>query len=89
MSNLATKVRTTRHSTNIEKTRALNALKRAVFDGSVWQYEHLVAVAVGAGVRDREIDDAVHEALHELFDVAEEPLTPRNLANSWPLVQCR
>jgi hypothetical protein len=66
-----------------EKTDALRALKAAVVEGATWRYEHLVAVALKAGVTDEEIDTMAYEALQALLAGAEQPLTSRELAHRW------
>jgi len=59
---------------------ALHALKDAILKGATWQYEKLVVVAVNAGATDEQIDLIAHEAIEALFARAEQPITPRNLA---------
>jgi len=65
------------------KSEALQALKNAIVEGATWRYEHLVAVALKAGVTDEEIDTVAHEALRALLAGAEQPLTSRELAHCW------
>jgi len=62
-------------------TLALHALKEAILQGTTWQYEKLVAIAVNAGATDEQIDFVAHEAIETLFARAEQPITPRNLAH--------
>jgi hypothetical protein len=59
---------------------ALHALKEAILKGATWQYEKLVVVAVNAGATDEQIDLIAHEAIETLFTRAEQPITPRSLA---------
>jgi hypothetical protein len=59
---------------------ALHALKDAILEGATWQYEKLVTVAVNAGATDEQIDFVAHEAIEALFAHAEQPVTPRHLA---------
>jgi hypothetical protein len=59
---------------------ALHALKEAILKGTTWQYERLVTVAVNAGATDEQIDLIAHEAIEAMFARAEQPITPRNLA---------
>jgi hypothetical protein len=59
---------------------ALHALKEAILRGTTWQYEKLVTVALKAGATDEQIDLIAHEAIEVLFARAEQPITPRNLA---------
>lgn len=59
---------------------ALHALKEAILQGTTWQYENLVAIALRAGATDEQIDLIAHEAIETLFARAEQPITPRNLA---------
>ena len=59
---------------------ALHALKEGIMEGATWQYEKLVTVAVKAGATDEQIDLIAHEAIEVLFARAEQPITPRNLA---------
>jgi hypothetical protein len=65
------------------KREALQALKIAIVEGATWRYEHLVAMALKAGVTDDEIDTVAHEALRALLAEAEQPLTARELAHCW------
>lgn len=66
-----------------ERERALDALKRAILEGATWRYEHLADIAVIAGATDEDIDMIAHEAVRALFDCAEQPVTPRQLAHAW------
>jgi hypothetical protein len=69
-------------SPHTEKSDALQALKIAIVQGTTLRYEHLVAIAVRAGVTDEEIDAVAHEALRALLAGAEQPLTSRALTHN-------
>lgn len=74
---------------SLDRREILQLLKLAIVEGATWRYEHLVALAERAGVRDEEIDDVAHEALQALLSGAELPLTARQLAHDWPAGQIR
>lgn len=73
--------KTNHHS---ELNRALKALKHAILQGATWRYEQLVHSATQAGATDEQIDAVAHEAVETLLARAEQPLTPRVLAQTWP-----
>ena len=62
---------------------ALRALKLAIVEGASWRYEHLVKAAVQLGATDENIDTVAHQALQDLLDAAEQPITARELAARW------
>jgi hypothetical protein len=78
-----------KNAQQIERQNALEALKMAILEGATWRYESLVATAVRTGVTDEEIDTVVHQALQILFSSAEQPVTPRILAQTWPAAHFR
>lgn len=67
-----------------QRARALDALKAGIVAGAVHDYERLVDAAMRAGATEEEIDLLIHDALAALFESAEQPVGPRELAYLWP-----
>jgi len=68
-----------------ERTRALNALRSAILAGTTYEYERLVNLSLQAGATDEDIDLLIHDALQMLFQNAEQPVGPREMASFRPL----
>jgi len=68
-----------------ERTRALNALRYAILAGTTYEYERLVNLSLQAGATDEDIDLLIHDALQMLFQNAEQPVGPREMASFRPL----
>lgn len=66
------------------RLHALEALKAGIVAGATHDYERLVNAALRAGATEEEIDVLIHEALAALFESAEQPVGPRELAYLWP-----
>ncbi|MCS7048479.1 MAG: hypothetical protein NZ483_04200 [Verrucomicrobiae bacterium] len=67
-----------------QRARALEALKAGIIAGATHDYERLVNAALQAGATEEEIDLLIHDALSALFESAEQPVGPRELAYLWP-----
>lgn len=70
-----------------ERTRSLNALRAAILAGATYEYERLVNHSLQAGATDEDIDLLIHDALQSLFERAEQPVGPRELAYHWSLAR--
>ena len=64
------------------RVASLIALRNAILEGASDRYKDLVDGAVAVGASDEEIDAVAHDAMRLLFDNAEQPVTPRSLAQA-------